>query len=1012
MRKIKLLFAALLSMMAWTGVMAQTDAEYNDALVAITDGNYYITTEVGGITYYVTTAGALTATKADGGIFAITQKTGGALKDIGFRIYGTAVFTNPPLLNNAANLNPGSFSTSTGNDRNDWERQVLYLNSDGKYAIRSCNTQPATSSWGDAGRTFWTYSVEPVAPQYSYDPAYVWNFVKFTGINVTYEVYDGLNLVGSKTVLQEPNSDVKIPETLTGQINYGGYQPYAYYTYTAEGTIEDQDCTIRVTRTNTPGVVTALTDLSNTKAYTIACDRGSLLTKDDAIASTSHATLHEAKPGKFAILAYESNYYIYSVADGKFVLNDGSLGDMPTHGVYDAIQMAAQTQPYFLFTFKIDDNTTYGLNTNGTGALNGCVINSWTTPDPGDQYYMIEAADFDPTNALAALEAFFHPSYFVTYVVKDAAGKVLFTSAKEPTMKDAHITTLPADLQRTYYTYSDVDVTISQLETTVEFTATWNGPFEISTDFAHAHWYDMAMRGIWYVTSAVKDGDGAYKTQEANTMGLVEDSYQWAFLGNGYDGFKIINKAEGEGVSLGWTDATKINAGVPTIMSDSEGYHGWKIVPSTNTSVPANSFCLNVPGTNLYINQYGGKGGSVKFWDSTGNIGDDGSAFTVFDVPTNFASFVVDEIAPYFPDTEAKYFVWTDAAKTAIGYKESYKNECSFEQYKAMKEALAAALTDANSFVLPETGYYILKNKNYNTYLGIDPSDLNLYGNYAAADKIKNIVKLTKNDDNTYSISLEGVFAPINVAQSQPVTASVDAGHYVVSIPELGYGAFQADPNNNMSVLHCAASGDIVGWEAAADASKWEVIDAVSFEYPLTDVDGRYLATAYFPCPVSLPDGVTAYVGSTMADPNYLTLVPWGTNIAAETAVILEGTSEACTIALYQGQAALMTFPGNAMKGTCVAYAPGADETLLTLQVIDNALGFYGFSGTAIPANKAYMPWTGGNAGVKIQFGDVDGINGVINAETTGEIFNVAGQRLAAPQKGINIINGKKVLVK
>ena len=60
------------------------------------------------------------------------------------------------MSNNYANLKPGSFANSTG-DRADWERQILYLNGDGKYAIRSCNCADGTSSWNDAARTHWTY---------------------------------------------------------------------------------------------------------------------------------------------------------------------------------------------------------------------------------------------------------------------------------------------------------------------------------------------------------------------------------------------------------------------------------------------------------------------------------------------------------------------------------------------------------------------------------------------------------------------------------------------------------------------------------------------------------------------------------------------------------------------------------------------------------------------------------------------------------------------------------------
>ena len=835
--------------------MAQdtSDADYVAAKNAITDGaTYRIKTSVGEANYYVTTTGTFTTDKNQAGYFTITKTSGGYF-GTGFRIdTGTNRFTNPPLSNDYANLKPGNFANSTG-DRADWERQILYLNGDGKYAIRSCNCADGTSSWNDAARTHWTYYMvgDVVTPCYTYnkDEAYIWEFEgPLTIVNVTYKLVesDGTE-VSSTTQKQEANSAPLSPLPGTG-INYNGFfHEKFYYDYAVSGTIGDTDCTITITRTEKAGVVKALSELSNTKAYNIGCDRGAMIAYNGSMCSTAlnDATANAQPYGKFALLNYEDNYYIFSIDEGKFIKNDASVAlDLTTVGfsTEDAMVMTPQTAPYFLWHFNKEGKY---LNTNGNQPL-GYVINSYDAPDQGNLYYMVAVDDFDPKAALAELEAYFHPSYFVTYVVKDEFGNTIFTSEPQPAKAGAHITTLPAEFQRNYYTYNVVDVTISEQNTNVEFTATWDGPFEISADFASAHWYDMAMRGTWYVTSAIKDGDGAYKTQNANTMGLVEDSYQWAFLGNGYDGFKIINKAEGDGKSFGWTDATATNSGIPTIMADGEGHHGWNIVPSTNTPVPAGSSSLGVPGTTLYINQFGGAGGSVKFWNSANNLSDDGSAFTVFDVPTNFASFVVDEIAPTMEATG--YFALSDAVKASIGWDPAYKTDCPFETYKSLKEKLAAVdMTDLSNFVLPETGYYILKNKYYGTYMGIDPSDANMYGNYAAANLPKHIVKLTKTGNATYTIGLMGKFAPATVAQSAQVTATAEAGNYTVVIPVAGCAVFQADPSSNMSCLHCAGGGSIVGWEAAAVASQWIVEDATSIELAIGTAG---YATAYLPFPV------------------------------------------------------------------------------------------------------------------------------------------------------------------
>lgn len=401
MRKLRLLFASMFALLAWNGAFAQTNEEYEAALAAVEDGTTYrICTDVNGTTYYVTTDGLLTSVKTDAGFFAITKTSGGEF-GTGFRIdSGSKRFTNPPLSNNVANLTPGAFATTT-NDRADWERQILYLNGDGKYAIRSCNVVDGTSSWNDAGRTHWTWTVDPVTPCYSYEPAYVWELeVPAAIVNVAYRVVDGNgDPINTYSVKQEAYSEVNLPAELKNSL---------IYNYSVEdGVIGEEDCTITVIRSFKAGIVHALTDLSNNKAYTISCDRGALLTKDNYLASTAHSTLKAAQATEFAVISYEDNYYLYSVADKKFVTNSGALAETLTNGADDAIKIEADTDPYFFYYFTIG-GTNNGLNTNGNDPY-GYVINTWMTKDPGNLYYMIESADFDSEEAIKVLEDYYHP---------------------------------------------------------------------------------------------------------------------------------------------------------------------------------------------------------------------------------------------------------------------------------------------------------------------------------------------------------------------------------------------------------------------------------------------------------------------------------------------------------------------------------------------------------------------------------------------------------------------------
>ncbi len=433
-------------------------------------------------------------------------------------------------------------------------------------------------------------------------------------------------------------------------------------------------------------------------------------------------------------------------------------------------------------------------------------------------------------------------------------------------------------------------------------------------------------------------------------------------------------------------------------MDDSEGNHAWNIVPSTNTSVPTGSVCLNVPGTDLYINQYGGAGGKVKFWNSTNNLGDEGSAFTIFDVPTNFAEYVVKEIAPALDATG--YFAFKDDVKAALGYDESKKTECSFADYKAMKEALAEALEDMSNFILPGTGFYRIKSAYYDgRYMSFADGQIATVVN--PDEDVANIVKLIALGENKYTVTVGGLSAT-TPAQSQNVTLAKEGAEFTAVITSPGVGTFTT--GGTYEALHCAASSSpayyVVGWTADADASQWIIEDATIESIDATITDAGY-ATLNALWPVEIPDGVKAYTGVLNQPKTELALTEVTGTIPAATPVVLEGDAGTYTFNITEDVEAVE----NDLKGTYQAAKP---DGALTLQNIDGALGFYTFTGNAIGANKAYLVLPT-SAGVKIAFPTTTGIK---NVQLAGEntIYNLAGQRVNNAQKGIYIVNGQKLV--
>ncbi|MBQ8487319.1 MAG: hypothetical protein IJ533_06695, partial [Prevotella sp.] len=78
-----------------------------------------------------------------------------------------------------------------------------------------------------------------------------------------------------------------------------------------------------------------------------------------------------------------------------------------------------------------------------------------------------------------------------------------------------------------------------------------------------------------------------------------------------------------------------------------------------------------------------------------------------------------------------------------------------------------------------------------------------------------------------------------------------------------------------------------------------------------------------------------------------------------------------------------------------------------------NGVGFYKTtSAFTVGANTAYLPADIAGARAFYGFGDATAISAVKTVKADGEVYNLNGQRVAAPQKGLYIVNGKKVIIK
>lgn len=214
-------------------------------------------------------------------------------------------------------------------------------------------------------------------------------------------------------------------------------------------------------------------------------------------------------------------------------------------------------------------------------------------------------------------------------------------------------------------------------------------------------------------------------------------------------------------------------------------------------------------------------------------------------------------------------------------------------------------------------------------------------------------------------------------------------------------------------------------------------IDAYSAEEQLTD---NYFRTFYdSQIAHILPDGVKAYKGK--IEGNYLVLTAIEAKDDEDNDIIPKNVP--VILRMMPNEEAGVPIPGNLYQIKTKQISLTTSESELTIDNTDNeligsdiviatavansyilsfgsnGLGFYEWSTHPLEAHKAYVIKDSANPAKALTFrfeDDVTGINDAITEfksdSSQVEIYNLNGIRLSKPQKGINIINGRKFWMK
>ena len=265
-----------------------------------------------------------------------------------------------------------------------------------------------------------------------------------------------------------------------------------------------------------------------------------------------------------------------------------------------------------------------------------------------------------------------------------------------------------------------------------------------------------------------------------------------------------------------------------------------------------------------------------------------------------------------------------------------------------------------------------------------------------------NVPSLTKNPDGSFSFQGKTI---IQAGDLEGVDENEWLGPLLGEVPLDLKGQFVGEDHLRVSIdidMTTSDLGQFISVHLGYDAASLAVKSAAKY--------GTFCA----PFDVTIPAGVTAYIISGIAENGKLTLVEQQNTIPAHTPVIVYSESASGINEVQFGVATSGTATSDYLKG--VYDDTTAPVGSYVLQNQRGRVGFYQVQEGIQPmvrANRAYLT-VPASANVKAFYMDdataIQTVEELLSGKA--EIYDLAGRRQQKLQKGINIVGGKKVLVK
>ncbi len=699
---------------------------------------------------------------------------------------------------------------------------------------------------------------------------------------------------------------------------------------------------------------------------------------------------------------------------------------------------------------SVGDVTTIYVKSDGTDVITL----------PSDKIYSINGSDdmghADAEAAISAcssdltIEVSENTTKDVTYILKWSDGTTINAGVSvETELLSPASEFVPSSFVSDFTTLSYSIEEISDETDEVTVTATWNGPFEISPALSAGN---FASGTKWYVVD-IHSNAGDYTWQydasslEIQTPVIAKDAYAsltdanlWCFIGNPYDGLKIYNKAAGSTYTL----RKEKNGNTVSYMSTTDDRNNFKVYASTSSI--SSSYCFKLDGDDFYLNHQSSR---LQGWTAR----DEGSScrflpkgkYCLNYLNTLNLSAPAGAVGTKEAVTEL-IRTSLSAVKTGLESDLYYIESLSVMEQTQLSGILSTVASSEN--ITLANGYWrIVSAKAFSSgyrALVYDPS-LTSPSSHDISTTIANSIVWTTLDENNYGnifkfAGSDLTYSILNCNKGEYLSAvngSTSPTPTDVTLTSLGSCQYNLAIGSSQPIhaqgwnwtgTNGGITGDLTGFSGTANSpSAWYIVKVNKLPVGLHTIGDVAYASLCLPFDVTISNA-DAYTMVKRGD----WLVPTqleGNQVPAGTAVLLKNNPSVygeTAYATINTGAAFSTSNVNVLQGTYVpkdfALAAGATADYF-LGVYSGAVGFYrvGVESKSgyytLGANKAYLPASAEARGFAINWDDeVTGIGDATQlkqkTESRKQVFDLQGRRVENPQRGLYIVNGRKVVVK